>query len=92
MINIKSGLKKVINFNRNNCNNFGCFNNPKQELFKKLKNNLNVRLGQLFDLLKAFFTVRLFHLKTTVSAVCNLEGAQYWPGGEVGILFGCKRI
>ena len=60
---------------------------------KSWRNNFNVRLGQLFDLLKAFFTVQLFHLKTTASAVCNLEGAQYWRGGGmVGILFAVRKF
>ena len=39
MVDIVDNCNKFlhINFNRNNCNNFSCFNNPKRELFKKLK-------------------------------------------------------
>ena len=49
----------MLNFNRNNCYNFDCFTNPKRELSEKVEIN-EVGLGQLFDLLEAFFLRILF--------------------------------
>ena len=46
----------MLNFNRNNCYSFNCFTNPKRELSEKVEIN-EVGLGQLFDLLEAFFCV-----------------------------------
>ena len=80
----------MLNFNRNNCYSFNCFTNPRRELSEKVEIN-EVGLGQLFDLLEAFFCVHFSPEKLLAPQSQKVEGLVL-AGGGVGILFSCKNL
>ena len=70
----------MLNFNRNNCYSFNCFTNSKRELSEKVEIN-EVGLGQLFDLLEAFFCVYSSPEKLLAPRSQRVEGLVLAGGG-----------